>query len=209
MNRASLEVLDVSSIPPFAIPLKEINEGHDVSRFLVSQAYGDIMTFVMQLNRSLFPCHIENLDGGAMTVQVWELEPSNVSYSSTVRHLRTLLGKLHAIIDEVPPDPGPRRFGNVSFRKWYDFVEDRLGALLDDHLPASILSLSSRSTIKPQEELKSYLMGSFGSPQRLDYGTGHELSFLAFLGCIWKLGGFDASRSGNEERGIVLGVFEP
>jgi serine/threonine-protein phosphatase 2A activator len=30
-------------------------------------------------------------------------------------------------------------------------------------------------------ELKEYLLGSFGSPQRLDYGTGHELSFVAFI----------------------------
>ncbi|KAK5277966.1 Serine/threonine-protein phosphatase 2A activator 1, partial [Cryomyces antarcticus] len=52
-------------------------------------------------------------------------------------------------------------------------------------------------------------MGSFGSAQRLDYGTGHELSFLAFLGCIWKLGGFPRTEAGVEERGVVLGVIEP
>jgi serine/threonine-protein phosphatase 2A activator len=51
-------------------------------------------------------------------------------------------------------------------------------------------------------------LGSFGSPQRLDYGTGHELSFLAFLGCLWKLNFFPRSEQGVEERGIVLGVFE-
>lgn len=29
--------------------------------------------------------------------------------------------------------------------------------------------------------MRFHLLSSFGSPQRLDYGTGHELSFLAYL----------------------------
>jgi serine/threonine-protein phosphatase 2A activator len=54
-------------------------------------------------------------------------------------------------------------------------------------------------------------MGAFGSSQRLDYGTGHELSFLVFLGCLWKLGGFtkETSEDGALERSIVLGIIEP
>lgn len=32
------------------------------------------------------------------------------------------------------------------------------------------------------KELKYYIENSFGSAIRLDYGTGHELSFLAFIG---------------------------
>ena len=30
-------------------------------------------------------------------------------------------------------------------------------------------------------ELKSYFLGSFGHPVRIDYGTGHETSFMIFL----------------------------
>jgi serine/threonine-protein phosphatase 2A activator len=62
------------------------------------------------------------------------------------------------------------------------------------------------------DELRAYFLGSFGSATRLDYGTGHELSFLAFLGCLWQLGGFKdetSHRSGDIERSIVFGVFEP
>jgi serine/threonine-protein phosphatase 2A activator len=42
-------------------------------------------------------------------------------------------------------------------------------------------------TVLPKEshpalvEILPYFVGSFGSAQRLDYGTGHELSFAAFL----------------------------
>ncbi|EQK97380.1 phosphotyrosyl phosphatase activator [Ophiocordyceps sinensis CO18] len=61
-----------------------------------------------------------------------------------------------------------------------------------------------------RQEVASYLLGAFGSPQRLDYGTGHELSFLAFVGCLWKLGFFkDAKQGGDIEREIVLSVIEP
>ena len=42
-----------------------------------------------------------------------------------------------------------------------------------------------------------------------DYGTGHELSFLAFLGGIWKLNGFPKTDPGVEERAIVVGVIHP
>ncbi|KAL8900838.1 MAG: hypothetical protein Q9207_005494 [Kuettlingeria erythrocarpa] len=129
--------------------------------------------------------------------------------SDAVRRLQGLIDRLNSIADDVPPDPGPRRFGNVAFRRWYEILEARLPALLADHLPVQVLSSERASDISVQAELQSYLLGAFGSAQRLDYGTGHELSFLAFLGGIWKLGGFDTSSTGSEERGIVLGVIEP
>lgn len=50
-----------------------------------------------------------------------------------------------------------------------------------------------------------YLLGSFGSPQRLDYGTGHELSFAAFLCGIWVLGGFQPDR---DEVALTLKCFD-
>lgn len=36
-------------------------------------------------------------------------------------------------------------------------------------------------------ELSSYLNGAFGNETRIDYGTGHELSFVLFLLCLFKL----------------------
>lgn len=209
-----LELLNQTQPHRFISPLKKINEGQDVSAFLVSKAYGDIMTFLLQLNRAMFPSYIEDLSSSSQKrVQTWDLDCQAVEFSKTVQNLRHLLEELNRIIDEVPPDPGPRRFGNASFKKWYQTVEDRTSDLLKLHLPESTLRYPHDSDITAESELSSYFLGSFGSPQRLDYGSGHELSFLAFLGCIWKLGGFSSPEEptppGNLERGIVLGLIVP
>lgn len=205
-----LETLDANEPFTFVIPVKKINDGHDVPAFLTSRAYSDIITFVLQLNYAMFPNRIPSLKGDSDSIQTWESDKSAIAFSDTVKRLRNLLADVENIIEQNPPDPGPRRFGNISFRKWAGNVESQCKALLECHLPASVLRARSGSEIGPHDELASYLLGSFGSPQRLDYGTGHELSFLAFLGSVWKLGGFSESKNpGDEERGIVIGVIEP
>jgi len=201
-----LPTLDTSSAHNFITPVKRIHEGQDVSAFLTSKAYTDIMTFLLQLNRAMFPTKLP--DG---TVQTWPLGTDGVQFSTSVRQLQGLLSKLEDIIQEVPPDTGPRRFGNISFRKWHEAVENRASDLLREFLPAELLDMPSSAPEGPtaESELKAYFLGSWGSGQRLDYGTGHELSFLAFLGAIWKLNGFPQADPGVEERAIVLGVIEP
>lgn len=211
MEVTKLDVLRNQEAHTFIEPVKKINEGHHVSRFLVSKAYRDIMVFVLQLNRAMYPCVTQDERDSNRIIQSWDIGSPIVVLSDTVRQLKGLIGKLDSIVDEVPPDPGPRRFGNVSFRKWYETVEARLPDLLNDHLPPTALSIGKGegSELSAKAELRSYMLGALGSSSRLDYGTGHELSFLAFLGCVWKLGGFGTCSSGNEERGIVLGIVEP
>ena len=186
--------------------MKQIHSGDDVAAFLSSSAYKQIMTFLFQLNSAMYPRITNTGIGRIPAVQVWDLGSPAVVFSGPVRQLRLLLQSLEALIEDAPPDPGPRRFGNVSFRKWSQLVEERIPALLREHVSEDVITSFSGST----EELTAYLAGSFGSAQRLDYGTGHELSFLAFLGSLWMLSGFDMTAGpGVEERGIVLGVFEP
>lgn len=186
--------------------MKRIHEGHDVPQFLASQAYRDIGLFVMQLNIAMCPRKSSKSD----QVETWKLD-SPLALSEAVRRLQELLKSIDSIIEEAPPDTGPRRFGNVSFRKWYEILESRVEALLESHLPRSVLQYSISDGVSVLDELTPYLLGGFGSSQRLDYGTGHELSFLAFIGCIWKLGGFTSGHSedGALERSIVLGIIEP
>ncbi|KAJ9651267.1 Serine/threonine-protein phosphatase 2A activator 1 [Neophaeococcomyces mojaviensis] len=195
----------------FTEPAKRIHDGADLQFFLQSLAYRDVVTFILQLNRSMVPrkriadntIHEYRLDG----MQQQDLLPQ-------VKAILDLLNRLQTFIEDAPPDTGPRRFGNVSFRKWYKLVEDGLDAMLAEILPSK--------TQPAIVELKAYLLGSFGSAQRLDYGTGHELSFLAFLAALWKLGYFTSpaqssttSHPNNNtdststiERQIVLSLFQ-
>lgn len=210
-----LQVLDSSAPHTFRVPSKCINDGPDVARFLTSKAYRDIGVFVMQLNRSLCPRRNPSGSGPSKT---FPLMGGDRQDPESVRKLQILLEKTNAIVDEAPPDPGPRRFGNVSFRKWYGLLETRIEELLREFLDGDVLEFPTtggkdgdEKVVGPLDELKAYFLGGFGSPQRLDYGTGHELSFLAFLGCLWKLGAFkDGPQGGGDiERSLMLGVFEP
>ena len=204
-----LERLDDSVQHRFFAPVKKINNGQDVTTFLMSRAYYDLMTFLMQLNKAMFPRHPEGSQSDQRTAQVFETNASIVGFSETILQLQGLIRTLGEIIDEVPLDTGPRRFGNVSFRKWHAHIESRGDALLHQFLPSHVCSFNHEPDSDPLLELRAYFLGSFGSAQRLDYGTGHELSFLAFIACIWKLGGFPSSRPGTVEREIVLGLIEP
>jgi len=205
----TLKILDRNADHTFKVPVKCINDGDDVTFFLASKAYADIMTFIFQLNAAMVPRKIRSSESGSTSVKEWTLQDPDVSPPPAVQKLAALIAALESIIDEAPPDPGPRRFGNVSFRKWYGIVGERISGLMDLYLPPDVLSWGAPSEVPAKKELEAYLIGSFGSSQRLDYGTGHELSFLAFLACLWKLGAFAADEDGAQERAIVLGVIEP
>lgn len=193
----------VHELPKHGIipPSKKINDGDDLSFFFASTAYSDLTKWLLQLNRAIFPTKREDGGTDACTVN------SSPAFSEDIEKVRLILQRLSGFIEEAPPDTGPRRFGNVAFRKWYQLAEDSSTTLLESHiLGTSRLAIADSSQKKALcDELKAYLLGSLGSSQRLDYGTGHELSFLAFLGCLWKLGMFNA----GEERAIVIGIIQP
>ncbi|KAF2029793.1 serine/threonine-protein phosphatase 2A activator 1 [Setomelanomma holmii] len=205
----ALKKLDPDQRCGFLVPVKRIHGGEDVNFFLASRAYADIMTFIFQLNTAMLPRRNADTAKDTESAKEWIINDRDVSRPRIVQSLAKLLQDLTAIIEEVPPDPGPRRFGNVSFRKWYDIVKERVTELLGKFISREILDFKTTSDVSARGELEAYLIGSFGSSQRLDYGTGHELSFLAFLGCLWKLGAFPESNDGDSERAIVLGIIEP
>lgn len=194
----ALTLLKRSNEHTFTEPAKKINDGDDLNFFLSSTAYRDLTTWLLQLNRAVFPT--KDPEGNISTCTL----VSPPIYSQTVKSLQALLQALSDLIELAPAETGPRRFGNVAFRTWYRLVEQSAESLIDKHLSA-ILSRHSSKWDSARTELKTYLLGSFGSAQRLDYGTGHELSFLAFLAGLWKLDAF----SDGEERSIVVGVVQP
>ncbi|SPO04795.1 related to phosphotyrosyl phosphatase activator PTPA [Cephalotrichum gorgonifer] len=204
----TLELLDLTSPHAFTKPTKRINDGSDVETFLTSKAYRDIGLFIMQLNRAMCPRRIPG--PRREMARTWTLDTlPEKDLPASVKGLRGLLKRAEEIIAEAPPQEGPRRFGNVSFRKWFGILESQADALMEEFIESDVLDAGGKEA-GARDELRAYFLGSWGSAQRLDYGTGHELSFLAFLGCLWKLGGFKDGKPGGEiERQIVLGVMEP
>jgi serine/threonine-protein phosphatase 2A activator len=188
----------------FIQPLKKINEGTDLSFFLVSQAHTTLTQFLLYLNGSAFPIPDTTLPE---KFQGFDSDIDKEKLSLTSQNLIKLLETLDNLIDQTPPEVGPRRFGNVAFRSWYEKVTAQCPDLLKAYLPEDVLYFPSSDVVSSSDELGAYLLGSFGSSQRLDYGTGHELSFLAFVGGIWMLGGFSFQDEVSEARGIVVGVL--
>jgi len=162
----------------FIIPRKQILTKEDLERFQKSQAYEDYMNFILDLNMA-----VRNVTSRA------ECHTSEV-----VVKLMELLNTLKSWIEEFPPDTIIKtRYGNPSFQKWYDKLNDNAAQLLED-------------IIKPPEaipELATYLIHSFGDRKRIDYGTGHETTFMAFLFCMNKLGLFTS----EDYTAIVIKVF--
>jgi serine/threonine-protein phosphatase 2A activator len=194
---AGLQRLTDRTSHDFSVPSKKIEDGDDLKFFFTSTAYRDLISWLLQLTRSMFP--EKTADGTTRAFSLSNPPP----FSPQVSRLRDLLQSLTNLLDEAPPDTGPRRFGNVAFRSWFRLAEERSPGLLQDHLQNLLPEITTNEMMR--DELKAYLLGSFGSAQRLDYGTGHELSFVAFVGCLWKLNVFQA----GEEQAIVIGVIQP
>ncbi len=96
-------------------------------------------------------------------------------------------------IDEVPPVQQPMRFGNKAFRTWLERVTSNADQMLE-----------SMVTVKEAiPEIKVYLIESFGSLERIDYGTGHELNFVVFLFCLLKLGVYKP----DDAKAVINRVF--
>ncbi|XP_052221224.1 serine/threonine-protein phosphatase 2A activator-like isoform X2 [Dreissena polymorpha] len=142
-------------------------------------AYKDLTGFIQAMNEA-----VKGKKVGA-----------NRSLSPMIVGLLKLLETLDSYIAECPPVDQPQRFGNKAFRSWFDKMkqnsQDLISNLLDENFK------------KASEEIAVYLSDSFGNQTRIDYGTGHELAFLAFMLCFYKLGLLEES----DAEALILTVF--
>lgn len=102
--------------------------------------------------------------------------------TQTVAALLRILSTLSTWVDEIPASQQAMRYGNKAFREWH--------ARLVREAPALCASLvrGSPSAAGAEVELSPYLCDSLGNPTRIDYGTGHETTFVVLLYCLCKLG---------------------
>ena len=149
-----------------------------------SEALARLMTFILTLNAS-----VRNL----------KLSDASSTRSSSIQTLCRLLQSVHAMVDACPPvdeESGNNRYGNRAFRTLIQSLESETPTLLRQHLP------SEHHWAVP--ELSAYFSASFGHAMRIDYGSGHELNFVAFLCCLWLIGMLDGDRKATMYYHILL-----
>lgn len=78
--------------------------------------------------------------------------------------INTMLDTVSSYIDGIPPIQQPMRFGNKAFRVFLDKVKSTIPELLVGILKTDALK---RASI----ELQEYLFDSFGSYERIDFGS--------------------------------------
>jgi serine/threonine-protein phosphatase 2A activator len=127
---------------------------------------------------------------------------SETPITPKIKPMMDWLDKLEKWLDEVPPVDQPMRFGNKAFRTWMDKIK----ASLDDDLVAIISTTNPEFTVahKAVPELRVYLEESFGSYERIDYGTGHELNFFVFIYCMCKIGVYQV----DDFKALINKVFQ-
>ncbi|XP_028318411.1 serine/threonine-protein phosphatase 2A activator [Gouania willdenowi] len=163
----------------YMVPRKEISMVCDMEKWRRSQAYADYMGFILTLN--------EAVKGKKLTCE-YQVSP-------TVEKLLELLATLERWINETPPVDQPSRFGNKAYRTWY--------AKLDQEAESLVSAVLSADTCAAAPEIAVYLKESVGNSTRIDYGTGHEAAFAAFLCCLCKVGALRV----EDQLAIVFKVF--
>ena len=158
--RVSLENYGKIDMSPSGDPLelsaldKKINKDSDMDQWSFSPAYSHLDFTISTLCQAV--------------------KSTPTSQSHTVNPLFTKLiaifNQLKGYLDEIPPDPTPQRFGNRAYRTWLTKVWENRSTILAE--------------ITDNSEAQEYFCQSFGSWSRIDYGTGHEFNFIAFLTCL-------------------------
>lgn len=100
-----------------------------------------------------------------------------------IERLVDMLRTMNIWIQEIPPLKQPSRFGNKAYRIWNERLCEVCKWVLTKSQRAPQLIETAIRKENPMlcTELAGYLEESFGNPTRIDYGTGHETTFIIFL----------------------------
>ncbi|KAK4054252.1 Serine/threonine-protein phosphatase 2A activator 2 [Microbotryomycetes sp. JL201] len=174
------------------IPTKRIISRAHLQAFLESETHADLCRFIEELNDSVVGVKLTD----------------TVEQSPAITILCEILDHVEQCVKETPPvDNGKSRFGNPAFKTFYDKVAQRAAEWhhsipgLQDNTPTiEGTDMNVKETI---EEIKIYFQESWGNKTRVDYGSGMELNFIAWLLCLRKLGVI----KDQDLRAVVIKVF--
>lgn len=197
-------LITFSTMSQWSEPSKRIFETADVKNFERSLAFHELQKTLNEVVLAVQGIKVPPgvLNPAIVTRDVkassdkWHVtECAGNTYQPNVTHILNALRDLDKTIDETPPVEGPTRFGNIAFRTWHEKVESVLASLRNLQ-PSDGLDIDDFLS-----EAKYYLANAFGSKIRIDYGTGHELSYLAFIGALIR---YNILKSPTGEELLVL-----
>ncbi|KAK4054625.1 Serine/threonine-protein phosphatase 2A activator 2 [Microbotryomycetes sp. JL221] len=161
------------------LPQKRIISRAHLQAFIESSTHKDLCTFVQELNDSVIGVKLTD----------------EVQLSPVAEALCDILNKVEQVIKQTPPvDNGKSRFGNPAFKQFYDKVAE---SATQWHQTIPTLP---RDMI---EEVQTYFQESWGNRTRVDYGSGMELNFFAWLLCLRKLDVL----TNQDNKAVVIKVF--
>lgn len=163
----------------FVVPQKSIKTPTHMKMWEKSEAYFEYLGFILALN--------ESVQGKALDVEC----PQSPAIGNVIK----MLNEFDEWITQIPPTEQPQRFGNKSFRIWHERLQQNGITKLQKVLPQKLH--------RAVPEIVQYLCEGFGNATRIDYGTGHEMAFLMFLCCMFKIGAFTQ----DDKVAVVIKIF--
>lgn len=163
----------------FIAPKKSVKTPSDMAIWEKSEAYFEYLGFILALN--------ESVQGKALNAEC--------PHSPIIDNIIQMLNEFDEWITQIPPTEQPQRFGNKSFRIWHERLQQNGVEELQKVLPEKLY--------RSVPEIVEYLYEGFGNPTRIDYGTGHEMAFLMFLCCMFKIGAFKQ----EDKVAVVVKIF--
>jgi serine/threonine-protein phosphatase 2A activator len=203
------------------LPRRAIFNDADMKGFMESSTKRELLNFVEAMGKAC----ASDADGRAA------FDPSN-PVDGLPPSMASLLGALEEMVDWVddfPPTTSDAvRFGNPSFRLWHARLVERSeaiitvmlqsrddGSTVEDARQKGKDSAAGRLHPKTDDSIQQvscYLHDSFGHAIRLDFGTGHESSFLVFLLVLSKVKCLEDPSLGGPSlptlRAITLSIFD-
>jgi len=166
----------------FVRPQREVLKIGEVLKWMKSDAYNEYLSFLETIN--------DAVKGKPMS--------HPITVSPAVTKILNVLDALDRLIDETPALDQPQRFGNRAFADWLGKVTCNIDDLMSEALPENLHGALV--------EIPVYLIESFGNSTRIDYGSGHEMSFVMFLYCLFRIGLLD-HKSDDDRIAAVTKIF--
>lgn len=163
----------------YKIPVRRILTNEDLEAWKSSQTKEQYLSFIKDLNASV----------------IGDTNDCECDTTPVIDQLVQILEKVSSLVDEYPAaDQSTSRFGKPEFVDFYDQVKERSAEMISE-----IPGLDKESI----PELATYFSEAWGNRSRIDYGSGHELNFMAFLLCLKELGLLKK----ENYKAVVLKVF--